>query len=70
MNTFTKVGLDALLTRENCAILLIDHQPSQLANVNSHEPAMVIKQRHGSCQDGQGIRSPDDSHHDRRETRR
>jgi len=32
----------ALLTPENCAVLLIDHQPSQLANVNSHEPTMVI----------------------------
>src|SRR3977135_563068 len=42
MPTFTKVGLDALLTPENCALLLIDHQPSQLANVNSHEPTMVI----------------------------
>src|SRR4029079_15314442 len=42
MHTFTRVGLDALLTPENCALLLIDHQPSQLANVNSHEPTMVI----------------------------
>src|ERR1700731_903448 len=42
MQTFTKVGLDALLTPENCVLLLIDHQPSQLANVNSHEPTMVI----------------------------
>jgi nicotinamidase-related amidase len=42
MQTFTKVGLDALLTPENCALLLIDHQPSQLANVNSHRPTMVI----------------------------
>src|SRR5271169_6058559 len=42
METFTKVGLDALLTPENCVLLLIDHQPSQLANVNSHEPTMVI----------------------------
>jgi hypothetical protein len=24
MQTFTKVGLDALLTPENCAVLLID----------------------------------------------
>jgi nicotinamidase-related amidase len=39
---FTKIGLDALLTPENCAVLLIDHQPSQLANVNSHDPTMVI----------------------------
>jgi nicotinamidase-related amidase len=42
MQTFTKVGLEALLTPENCALLLIDHQPFQLANVNSHEPTMVI----------------------------
>ena len=42
MQTFTKVGLDALLTPENCVLLLIDHQPFQLANVNSHEPTMVI----------------------------
>jgi nicotinamidase-related amidase len=42
MRTFTRVGLDALLTPENCVVLLIDHQPSQLANVNSHEPTMVI----------------------------
>jgi nicotinamidase-related amidase len=42
MPTFTKVGLDALLTPENCVVLLIDHQPSQLANVNSHDPTMVI----------------------------
>ena len=42
MQTFTKVGLDALLTPENCVVLLIDHQPSQLANVNSHDPTIVI----------------------------
>ena len=39
---FTKVGLDALLTPENCLMMLIDHQPFQLVNVNSHEPTMVI----------------------------
>src|SRR3989442_10766196 len=38
----TKVGLDALLTPENCLLMLIDHQPFQLVNVNSHEPTMVI----------------------------
>jgi nicotinamidase-related amidase len=42
MQTFSKIGLDALLTPENCVLLLIDHQPFQLANVNSHEPTMVI----------------------------
>src|SRR5258705_4148489 len=42
MPTPTKVGLDALLTPQHCVVLLIDHQPSQLANVNSHDPTMVI----------------------------
>jgi nicotinamidase-related amidase len=42
MQTFTKIGLEALLTPENCVMLLIDHQPFQLANVNSHDPTIVI----------------------------
>src|ERR1700726_3641619 len=42
MQPFAKVGLDALLTPENCVLLLIDHQPFQLANVNSHDPTIVI----------------------------
>ena len=42
MQSFSKVGLDALLTPENCVLLLIDHQPFQLANVNSHDPTLVI----------------------------
>jgi nicotinamidase-related amidase len=37
-----KTGLNALLTPEESVLLLIDHQPFQLANVNSHEPTMVI----------------------------
>ena len=42
MQAFPKAGLDALLTPDNCVLVLIDHQPFQLANVNSHEPTMVI----------------------------
>ena len=42
MPAFAKIGLDALLTPENCVFLLIDHQPFQLANVNSHDPTIVI----------------------------
>src|SRR5258708_39494253 len=42
MQAYTKIGPDALLTPENCVLVLIDHQPFQLANVNSHEPTMVI----------------------------
>ena len=42
MSAFTRVGLEALLTPEDCCLLLIDHQPFQLANVNSHDPTMVM----------------------------
>jgi len=42
MSNFSKVGLEALLTPDNCVLVLIDHQPFQLANVNSHEPTMVM----------------------------
>ena len=42
MPPFAKIGLDALLTPENCVLLLIDHQPFQLSNVNSHDPTLVI----------------------------
>lgn len=38
----SKNGLDALLTPENSVLLLIDHQPFQFTNLNSHEPTMVI----------------------------
>ncbi|MEU6717470.1 hydrolase [Nonomuraea sp. NPDC046802] len=37
-----KAGLDALLTPEESVLLLIDHQPFQFANLNSHEPTMVV----------------------------
>jgi nicotinamidase-related amidase len=47
MQTFTKVALDTLLTPDNCVLLLINHQPSQLANVNSHHPTMVINNATG-----------------------
>jgi nicotinamidase-related amidase len=47
MQAFKKVGLEALLTPDNCVVVMIDHQPFQLANVNSHEPTMVINNANG-----------------------
>ena len=35
-------GLDALLTPENCALILIDHQPFQFAGLKSHDPQTII----------------------------
>jgi len=37
-----KTGLGALLRPEDSILVLIDHQPYQFANVNSHEPTMII----------------------------
>jgi nicotinamidase-related amidase len=37
-----KTGLDALLRPEDSVLVLIDHQPFQFANLNSHEPTMIV----------------------------
>ena len=38
----TKAGLNALLTPDNCALILIDHQPFQFAGVRSHDTQTII----------------------------
>ncbi|ACK82845.1 hydrolase [Methylorubrum extorquens] len=35
-------GLDSLLRHEDSVLVLIDHQPYQLTNLNSHDPHMVV----------------------------
>jgi nicotinamidase-related amidase len=35
-------GLKALLTPDDCVVMLIDHQPFQFANLHSHEPTMIV----------------------------
>ena len=35
-------GLDSLLRPEDAVLVLIDHQPYQLANLNSHDPQAVV----------------------------
>ncbi|MEV0887395.1 hydrolase [Streptomyces microflavus] len=42
MSNRSRIGLDALLTPEESVLVLIDHQPFQFANLNSHEPTMVV----------------------------
>ena len=37
-----KTGLKALLRPEDSIVVLIDHQPFQFANLNSHEPTMIV----------------------------
>jgi nicotinamidase-related amidase len=41
-NPNVRTGLAALLRPEDSVLVLIDHQPYQLANLHSHEPQMVI----------------------------
>ncbi|HSY56782.1 MAG TPA: hydrolase [Bradyrhizobium sp.] len=36
------VGIEALLTPQNSALLLIDHQAFQFANLHSHEPTLIV----------------------------
>jgi nicotinamidase-related amidase len=38
----SKTGLEALLRPEDSILVLIDHQPYQFANLNSHEPNTII----------------------------
>lgn len=40
-------GLDSLLRPEDSVLVLIDHQPFQLANLNSHLPSLVINNAAG-----------------------
>ena len=37
-----KTGMNALLMPEESVWVLIDHQPFQFANLNSHEPTMIV----------------------------
>jgi nicotinamidase-related amidase len=37
-----KIGLAALLRPADSILVLIDHQPYQFANLNSHEPTMIV----------------------------
>jgi len=37
-----KTGLDALLRPQDSIVVLIDHQPYQFANLNSHEPTQIV----------------------------
>jgi nicotinamidase-related amidase len=40
-------GLESLLRPEDSVLVLIDHQPYQLANLNSHDPQMVVNNTTG-----------------------
>lgn len=42
MDKHPKAGLDALLTPENCVLILVDHQPFQFAGLRSHDSQIIV----------------------------
>ncbi|GAA3784422.1 hydrolase [Streptomyces phyllanthi] len=53
-----KTGLEALLTPEESVLLLIDHQPYQFSNLNSHEPTMIVNNVVGLAKAAKGFGVP------------
>lgn len=51
-------GLNSLLRPEDSVLVLIDHQAYQLANVNSHEPQMVINNTVGLAKAARAFKVP------------
>jgi nicotinamidase-related amidase len=51
-------GLNSLLRPEDSVLVLIDHQPYQLANLNSHEPQMVINNTVGLAKAAKAFNVP------------
>ncbi|WAS95820.1 hydrolase [Nannocystis punicea] len=56
--TSQKFGLDALLTPDNCVLVLIDHQPFQFANLNSHDPATIVNNVIGLAKTARAFKVP------------
>jgi nicotinamidase-related amidase len=54
----TRNGLKSLLRPEDSVLVLIDHQPYQLANLNSHEPHMVINNTTGLAKAAKAFNVP------------
>src|SRR5256714_15056772 len=57
-STNTKAGLDALLTAQNCALILIDHQPFQFAGLRSHDTQTVINNVVGLAKSAKAFNVP------------
>lgn len=51
-------GLDSLLRPEDSVLVLIDHQPFQLANLNSHDPQAVINNTAGLAKAAKAFNVP------------
>jgi nicotinamidase-related amidase len=54
----SKAGLAALLTPDNCALLLIDHQPFQFAGLRSHDTQTIINNVVGLAKSAKAFNVP------------
>jgi nicotinamidase-related amidase len=57
-NPPAKAGLAALLTPEDCVLLLIDHQPFQFAGLRSHDTQTIINNVVGLAKAAKAFRVP------------
>lgn len=53
-----KTGLNALLTPDNCALILIDHQPFQFAGLRSHDTQTIINNVVGLAKSAKAFKVP------------
>src|SRR5882724_3225304 len=53
-----RTGLDALLTPQNSALILIDHQPFQFANVRNIDPTLVLNNTIGLAKGARALGVP------------
>ncbi len=53
-----KAGLGALLTPDNCALILIDHQPFQFAGLRSHDTQTIINNVVGLAKSAKAFNLP------------
>ncbi len=51
-------GLDSLLRPEDSVLVLIDHQPFQLTNLNSHDPHMAVNNAAGLAKAAKAFNVP------------
>ena len=54
----SKAGLAALLTPDNCALMLIDHQPFQFAGLRSHDTQTIINNVVGLAKSAKAFNVP------------
>lgn len=53
-----KAGLQAMLTPDNCVLILIDHQPFQFAGLRSHDTQTIINNVVGLAKSAKAFKVP------------